>query len=77
MKLLNTAMITACPQIDEPTSEEIKIARIRAKLSQEECAYLTYVTSTTWSRWETGRTLMNPLVWEAFQHKVKLLKGEA
>jgi len=74
MKYPNNKLIALFPQLDVPTSEEIKIARIRAKLSQDECAYLTYVSVNTWSRWETGKHPMNPLVWEAFQHKVTALK---
>ena len=73
MKKLNLAIITRCPQIDAPTAEEIKIARIRARLSQDDCAYLTYVSVNSWSRWETGKHPMSPLVWEMFKMKSEIV----
>lgn len=73
MKLHNQAIMIRCPQIAQPTAEEIKMERLRVRLSQDECAYLTYVSVNSWSRWETGKHPMSPLVWEMFKHKASIV----
>lgn len=49
-----------------PNISEIKNTRLRAKLSQADCADLCCVTNNTWSRWEKGQYPMPAGMWKLF-----------
>ena len=58
-----------------PTSEEIRNARITATLTQAEAADLVYTTLRNWQQWESdieGDTRrMHPATWGLFKMKVR------
>lgn len=64
--------------MNNPTSEEIKVARIGAGLTQTQAETLVYhaneenKSSKLWFRYETGIAKMKPAMWELFQFKLKL-----
>ncbi len=49
-----------------PEPNAIKNHRLRAQLTQGECADLVCVTQATWARWETGQYHMPPGLWKLF-----------
>ena len=51
---------------DIPNTSDIKNTRLRAKLSQDDCAYLVCATKNTWSRWELGHRQMPAGIWKLF-----------
>jgi len=52
-----------------PTPEEIKQARKKAKLTQRAAADLLYVRTNTWVNWERGVNNMSKANWELFNLK--------
>lgn len=52
----------------QPNKEEVKEARLFAKLTQQECADLCLVTSNTWARYEQGTTIMPAPIWKLFEY---------
>lgn len=58
-------------RMHSPTSEQIREARLRAGLTQEQAGALVGAPSRrTWQNWETGRRNMPEAKWELFQRKV-------
>lgn len=57
-----------------PTPDQIRTARHRANLTQDEAAQLVYYHRNSWENWENGRVNMHPSAWELFTIKVKALK---
>ena len=49
-----------------PPPAEIKNTRLRANLNQQVCSGKVCVTTTTWSRWETGQHVMPAGLWKLF-----------
>ena len=49
-----------------PDANAIKNHRLRAELTQGQCADLLCVTQATWSRWEKGQINMPPGLWKLF-----------
>ena len=49
-----------------PDANAIKNHRLRAELTQGECADLVCVTQATWARWEKGRINMPAGLWKLF-----------
>lgn len=49
-----------------PEPNTIKNHRLRAELTQGECAQLVCVTQATWARWEKGQTNMPAGLWKLF-----------
>lgn len=49
-----------------PTPEEIKAARIAARLTPPKAAALIYLNRTNWTRAEAGQTKMHPAFFELF-----------
>jgi|TARA_R110000744_G_scaffold113342_2_gene212384 DNA-binding transcriptional regulator YiaG len=47
-----------------PSHHEIKGVRLRANLSQQDCANFMGVTHRTWQRWERGDSPMPNYGWE-------------
>ncbi|ELY9612841.1 helix-turn-helix domain-containing protein [Salmonella enterica] len=52
-----------------PTTAEIRAARLAASLTQSEAAKLVYSSLNAWSQWERGERKMHPAIWELFQIK--------
>ena len=52
-----------------PSTEEIRSARVDANLSVQEAAALLHTTSRTWQQWEKGDRRMHPAFWELFTVK--------
>lgn len=59
-------------KISSPASEDIKLARKAAKMTQSQAASLIHSTMRTWQDWEAGIAKMHPGLWELFQMKVEL-----
>lgn len=64
------------PNLNPPTSEDVRAARDRAKLTQLEAATLVHVTYETWRSWEapegSAKHRNMPIgSWELFQLKTK------
>ena len=49
-----------------PDANTIKNHRLRAQLTQGECADLVCVTQATWARWEKGQTHIPAGLWKLF-----------
>tara|TARA_R110002012_G_scaffold58853_1_gene153144 strand:+ start:967 stop:1353 length:387 start_codon:yes stop_codon:yes gene_type:complete len=49
-----------------PDTSTIKNHRLRAKLTQDECARLVCVTQATWARWEKGQCRIPAGLWKLF-----------
>ena len=49
-----------------PDANTIKNHRLRAQLTQGECANLVCVTQATWARWEKGQTHIPAGLWKLF-----------
>lgn len=54
-----------------PTTEEIRMARESAGMTQEEAAEVVHSNRSTWQDWEYGKTRMHPGLWELFLIKRK------
>jgi len=52
--------------ITKPSPNQIKAARERAELSQQEAGYMVHVGIRTWQRWEYGERGMPLATWELF-----------
>ncbi len=52
-----------------PTPDEIRAARERAGLTQDEAAALVLSTLRSWQRYEYGERRMHPAIWELFRIK--------
>ncbi len=50
----------------KPNQDQIKAARKKAHLTQDEAAALVYVTRRAWQMWEAGERAMDGARWEAF-----------
>jgi DNA-binding transcriptional regulator YiaG len=57
--------------MNSPSTEQIKLARKQAGLTQTKAAELIYSNRRTWQDWEYGITPMHPAIWELFQIKTK------
>lgn len=53
------------------TPDQIKEARRKAGLTQEQAAKLVHVTTRAWQLWEAGDRKMHPACWELFTIKTK------
>lgn len=51
------------------SKDNIKAARVAAKLTQEDAAKLLGVSWATWTSWETGRNRMHQCFFELFKIK--------
>jgi DNA-binding transcriptional regulator YiaG len=51
---------------ESPKANEVKEARIRARLNQREASQLIYTSVNTWNRWETGKYEMPLCEWHLF-----------
>ena len=56
-----------------PSHHEIKGVRLRANLSQQDCANFMGVTHRTWQRWERGDSPMPNYGWEYIGTKLSEL----
>jgi DNA-binding transcriptional regulator YiaG len=54
-----------------PTPEEIRTARVAAKLTQTAAGEMLHTALRTWQQWEAGDCKMHPAFWELFQRKLK------
>jgi transcriptional regulator with XRE-family HTH domain len=54
-----------------PDVSTIRNHRLRAQLTQRECAKACCVTQVTWSRWEKGVSRMPAGLWKLFLIEVK------
>jgi DNA-binding XRE family transcriptional regulator len=52
-----------------PTADQVRAARIRAKLTQEQAGRLIYVHRQTWNRYESGEIDMPAASWELWKMK--------
>jgi DNA-binding XRE family transcriptional regulator len=52
----------------KPTPEQIKAARERAALTQEQAAALLGAGRVTWTRYETGTRSLSPHEWAYWLH---------
>ncbi len=57
-----------------PPEINIKVARIRAGLTQKQAAELVAVNVQTFAAWEQGKTEMHPNHFECFQLRIKELR---
>ena len=58
----------------KPTITQIKQARAKAGLTQQQAGDLVYVNRDTWLKWESGRREINLACFELFQLKTGLIK---
>lgn len=56
-----------------PSAEEIKDARLSAKLTQQDSAHMCLVSANSWARYEQGVMKMSAPIWELFIMKVAQL----
>lgn len=56
----------------QPTTDQIKAARAKAKMSTTEAAAVVHKQARAWQRWESGDRAMCPACWELFQIKTLL-----
>lgn len=49
-----------------PTPDEIRTARKKSGLTQEQAGKLVYVTMTSWMRYETAKSNIHPGLFELF-----------
>jgi len=71
--LRRSKMMTEIP--GEPTSEQIRTARLMARLTLEEAASLVYRTKRNWSQWEKGTRQMDAALWEFFKIQLERQEG--
>lgn len=57
-----------------PSTSEIKNSRLRAELSQADCADMCCVTNNTWSRWEKGQYPMPAGMWKLYNIELARLE---
>lgn len=60
-----------------PTIEEIKAARLAARLTQTEAGALVYVSMRGWQDWERGVRDISLAHWELFLIKTKKLRRQS
>ena len=58
------------PEISLPLPCELKEARLKAGLTQEQAGKLVYRTTRHWQHMESGDRAIDPAVWELFQIKL-------
>ncbi len=56
----------------KPTSDEVREARLFAKLTQQQSADMCLVTANTWARYEQGLTQMPAPIWKLFEYALTL-----
>jgi transcriptional regulator with XRE-family HTH domain len=56
----------------KPTADEVRGARLFAKLTQQQSADMCQVTANTWARYEQGLTQMPAPVWKLFEYALTL-----
>jgi putative transcriptional regulator len=61
--------------MNNPTPEQIKKARLDARLTQTQAAALIYKNIRTWQQWEAGDREMDPAFFELF--KIKIARNNA
>lgn len=61
----------AMRELVAPKPTAITLARVRADLTQAECARLMGVPIRTWQRWEYGESSMRGALWQFFLDRVK------
>lgn len=49
-----------------PSAEQIQAARLKAGLTQSQCAALVHVDLRSWRRWELAERQINLAAWELF-----------
>lgn len=54
-----------------PTTQQIKQARLDARLTQAEAGAVVHVSKRGWQDWELGVRDINPAAWELFLLKTK------
>jgi DNA-binding XRE family transcriptional regulator len=52
-----------------PTPDEIRMARLKAELTQEQAAEVIGIKRIAWNRYENGHTAIPPALWELWLHK--------
>jgi DNA-binding XRE family transcriptional regulator len=53
-----------------PTPDEIRMARLKAELTQSQAAEKIGLQRVAWTRYETGKATMSEALWELWMHKV-------
>lgn len=61
---------------EKPTAEQIRVARIKAKLTPDKAAELIYMKRRTWQYYESGKVSMHPALWELWQIKLRIAQLE-
>lgn len=56
---------------DNPTPDEIRAARLRARLTQTEAAAILGRSLRGWQYWEAGERAMSRFLFETFLERVK------
>lgn len=60
-----------------PTKEEVKAARLKAGLTQDEAGKLVGCGWKYWQQWEYGKRTMRDPIWELFLIKTKSIRRKA
>jgi DNA-binding XRE family transcriptional regulator len=53
-----------------PTPDEIRMARLKAELTQAQAAEVIGFKRDAWAKYEAGRAEILPALWELWLHKV-------
>jgi DNA-binding transcriptional regulator YiaG len=59
-------------KIEPPSPEEIRAARLAARLTQSQAGAVVYRKLRNWQQWEGGERQMDVALWELFRMKIAM-----
>lgn len=60
--------------MNKPTPQQLKETRLKAGLTQPNCAEMVHVSTRNWQQWEAGDRSINMAAWELFLIKIGVNK---
>jgi DNA-binding transcriptional regulator YiaG len=55
----------------KPNQKQIKEARLKAGITQQQAAEIVHRDMRSWRRWEAGQAEIDPAIWELFLIKTR------